>query len=271
MRSDAVDLWARAAPLAAVPLVQARFAELLWERRYGDRPHEWAGLAVDQYVAASAFGFGEPMELTEGLQRALELSIQLNDAPRLEQTVRAAVSVARETMEREDRIPGVPLRLIDSLATLRGDRRPPELDDLIDQALDRYGDDPWNLESTLGIRSRLVDATDRPALWRVAVESFARLARRTDGLVKYAPFQHAIELAEEHGLREDAEQLRREVEELPEDALNLHAVSAEVEVPREQIDPFIDGAVGDDDLVSALTRYESGDPDSAGPAAQPSE
>jgi hypothetical protein len=65
----------------------------------------------------------------------------------------------------------------------------------------------------------------------VAVESFAGLARRTDGLVKYAHFQHAIELAEEHGLREDAEQLRREVEELPEDALNLHAVSAEVEVP----------------------------------------
>jgi hypothetical protein len=27
--------------------------------------------------------------------------------------------------------------------------------------------------------------------------------------------------------------------------------------PREQIDQFIDGAVGDDDLVSALTRYES--------------
>ena len=160
-------------------------------------------------------------------------------------------------MEREDRIPGVPLRLIDSLATMRADRRPPELDDLIDQALDRYGDDPWNLESTLGIRSRLVDSTDRPALWREAVESRASHARRTDGLVKYAHFQHAIELAEEHGLREDAERLRREVEELPRDALDLHAVSAEVEVPREQIDQFIDGVVGDDDLESALTRFGS--------------
>jgi hypothetical protein len=257
MRSDAVDLWARAAPLAAVPLVQARFADLLWERRYGDRPPEWAGLAVDQYVAAPASGFGEPMELTEGLQRALELSIQLKDAPRLEEAVRAAVTLARETMDGEDRIPGVPLRLIDSLATLRADRRPPELDDLIDQALDRYGDDPWNLESTLGIRSRLVDAADRPALWRQAVESFAGLARRTDGLVKYAHFQHAIELAEEHGLRDDAERLRREVEELSEDALDLHAVSAEVEVPREQIDQFIDAVVGDDDLESALTRFGS--------------
>lgn len=257
MRSDAVDLWARAATLAAVPLVQARFSDLLWERRYGDRPHEWAGLAIDQYVAAPPSEFGEPMELTEGLQRALELSIQLNDAPRLERTVRAAVALARETMEGEDRIPGVPLRLIDSLATLRADRRPPQLDALIDQALDRYGDDPWNLESTIGIRSRLLDAGDRPALWRQAVESFADLARRTEGLVKYAHFQHAIELAEEHGLRDEAERLRREVEELPEDALDLHAVSAEVEVPREQIDQFIDGVVGHDDLESALTRFGS--------------
>ena len=154
-------LWGRAADGAPVAVVRARFADLLWEARHGDRPHEYALRAIDEYIGASRDAFGEPIELTEGLQRALELAAQVNDPSRHAQVVRGAVELASRALDSGERKPGVVLHLIESLARLRRDQQPVELDVLIDRAIDRYGDDPWNLESTLEIRARLAARSRR--------------------------------------------------------------------------------------------------------------
>lgn len=75
--------------------------------------------------------------------------------------------------------------------------------------------------------------------------------------MKYAHLQHAIELAEEHGLRNLAETIRREVERISEEELDLKVVSAEVAIPRGDVEAFIGWFVGDDDIESALRRFGS--------------
>lgn len=74
-------------------------------------------------------------------------------------------------------------------------------------------------------------------------------------MVGYAHLQHAIELAEEHGLHDRADDLRREIEEIPSDALDLQVVSAEVDIPPDEVEKIIGAVVGNDDIASALTRF----------------
>lgn len=83
--------------------------------------------------------------------------------------------------------------------------------------------------------------------------------------MRYAHLQHALELAEVHGLGRLADSVRREIEDITEDELGLSELSAEVTVPRDKIESFISWMVGNDDIESALTRFgshiPSGDPD----------
>lgn len=258
-------LWERAMGLSPIPLVRARFADLLWEARYGDRPHEYAQLAIDAYSETVADGFGHPVEISEAVQRAVEIASRINDPGRRSRAIEAAVVLTESALASEERMPGVALPLLELFVSDRPDRRPGNLDELLVEAVERYGDDPWNLESSLELQARLVPLGERDALRRRVVEAFHDLARKSKGLVRYAHLQHAIELAEEHGLRSLADSIRSEVEGLADEDLELSEVSAEISVPREEVEAFIEWFVGDDDIRSALIRFgahvPSGDPE----------
>ncbi|MFZ6003122.1 MAG: DUF4209 domain-containing protein [Actinomycetota bacterium] len=259
------QLWERAAALAPLDLVKARFLDLLWVARFGDQPHQFVGAAIDAYITAASGGFGHPVERSEALQRAVELASQTRDRDRRGRAVTATVAMIEAAIASEDRMPGVALPLLAMLVGDRPDRRPSELEQLVQKAIDRFGDDPWNLQAALELQARLVPPEERKALHERQVEGFRELASQTTGLVRYSHLQHAIELAEGFGLHGLADSLRHEVEAITEDELELKEFSAEVSLPREQVDRYIDWFVGKDDLESALRRFgshiPSGDPD----------
>lgn len=248
-------LWERAMRLAPIALVRARFADLLWEARFGDRPVDYARTAIDDCVEAAGGGFGHAVELGDAARRAVELATTINDFARRGSAVEAAVRLVVEAIESEERKPGVALRLLDMFVRDRPDRRPPRLDELIDRATERFGDDPWNLESALEMKVRLAPPDQRAAIWSRAARAFRGLAGHSEGLVRYAHLQHALELAEDHGLGELADEIRLEVEGMAEDELDLKTIATEVTIPREDVDRFIEGFVGDDSADSALSRF----------------
>lgn len=260
-----VDLWRRAASMAPLALVRARFNDLLWELKIGERPHEYAQQAIDAYIAAIEEGFGHAVEMREGVQRAIEVASQINDPERRAGAVGAAVTLIEAAINTEERRPGVALPLLEMLVDDRPDRQPPHLQELLTRAAERFGDDPWNLESALELQARLIPREERPATHTRVVEAFRDLARRSDGLVRYAHLQHAIEVAESYGLTGLADEVRREVEGMTEDELGLQVISTEVTIPNEAVEKFVAWFVGDDNLESALGRFgaylPSGDPD----------
>jgi hypothetical protein len=253
--NEAYELWGRAAELAPLAAVRARFADLLWEARHGSRPFEWAQRAVDEYLKVPGDGFGHPVEQSDSLQRALEIASQLNETKRRDAAIETLIDLAQRALADDDHNPGVVLPILELFAERPREQRPAESGALADAALTKFANDPWSLESALEIKAKLVEPDDRATLHHAQVDAFAELARRTTGLVGYAHFQHAIELAEEHGLHDRADELRREIEEIPEEALDLKVVSAEVDIPRDEIERIIAGIVGDDDLAGALTRF----------------
>jgi len=251
-------VWERALEIAPVALVRGRLADLLWEARFGDRPHEFAQRAIDGYLEAIDEDFGHAVEVSEAVQRAVELASMLNDQERRKNAVDAAVRLVwRAIDDAEDRMPGVALPLLEMFVSDRPDRRPAELADLVERSIERFGDDPWNLESALELKAKLVSPEERSALRTREAEAFRDLAHRSEGLVKYAHLQHAIELAEGYGLDGLADEIRHEVEHLTEDDLDLKVISTEVSLPREQVEEFVRWFVGDDDIESALARFGS--------------
>jgi hypothetical protein len=72
--------WAEVADRSEMPVVVARLNDLLWERRFGERPDQHARTAIDSYLAMRESK--EPMVAPDALVRALELARALRDGER---------------------------------------------------------------------------------------------------------------------------------------------------------------------------------------------
>lgn len=254
--TEVLALWARAIDLSPIASVSARYADLLWEARFGDEPYRWCVEAIESYVRAMEEGFGHVVETMQMGRRALELVRMTNDTERLPVVVEAIEQVIRQSLE-EGGSPGVALPLLETLIALPKADRPESVGPLVDKTIDVYGDDPWHLESALNLKARLTAADDRAVLHQAQVDAFLALADRSSGLVRYSHLQHALELATQHDLEEAATEIRRTIESMTEDEFDLKVVSSEVKIPREEIDNDVSRVVGEDDLPSALSRFGS--------------
>lgn len=255
MTEEVFQLWARAVGLSPNSLMSARFADLLWEARFGAQPVEWAQIAIDKYLVGIAEGFGHHVELKDAGARAFELVVQINDGDRKPRVIASLIDLLTQSLGSGDS-PGVALPILDLLATSRA--VPIErLGPLLDTAIEVYGTDPWHLESALEIKAKLSDPADHQEIRRAQVEAFVGLARRSAGIAKFAHLQRASEMAQQHGLRELADQIRVEMESISEEELGLQRIRTEVEIPRKLIDRWIAETVGDDNMESALERFGS--------------
>lgn len=249
---DVLKVWAQAAPLSPLGTVGARYADLLWERRFGDEAHRWARAAIDLYVQGLDERFDHPHVLMEMARRAHELAREINDPDLVEMTVAKMTELVRWSLE-EGSTPGVALPLLEVLA----DQREPVADvwELVEGAINTYGNDPWHLEAALEIKSKLVGSEEeKRSLHETQVIAFRDLARRSEGIARYAHLQRALEMANVRGLTDLADQLRGEIEGISEEDLGLKEISTEVSIPKDEVAKFISQIVGDDDLRSALAR-----------------
>ena len=257
-------IWARVFSCAPYAYLQARFADLLWEAKYGDNErYKWGQRAIDAYLRALDEPFGEDVYLAKGACRALALTRQLRDEKRQSSAVKALRDLVRNDLDKPEYVPGVTLRSLAALASLPPSARPDDLLDLIEAA--------FECEQPFYTRINCVDLKlmlagtqeEQRALWEVQVNLHAKEARVADSeLARFKHFQDAIQLAEKRGLKDLSNELQREVGPLSEDA--LERVEATFEIPAANVEALIQLIVGDDNLRNALIRFgnevPSGDP-----------
>ena len=256
-------IWERAFFCAPYAYIQARFADLLWEAKYGgQKRHEWGQRAIDAYLQALDEPFGEDVYLVEGACRALGLTKSLGDKKRQPSAIRALRNLARDDLADCEYVPGVTLRSLAALVSLPPEDRPPDLSDLIDAAYQcekAFHTRLQCLELKLGLAET---EEDKRFLWEAQVEIHADEARTSTGLAQFHHFENAVQLAEERGLKDLANDLKRESEPLSEDS--LQRVETTVEIPASEVEEEIGRVVGDDNLSNALRRFgrytPSGDP-----------
>lgn len=250
---EVLEIWERAISASPLSTVGARYADLLWERRFGDAPHLSARAAIDLYLRGLDERFDHPHVLMEMSRRAYELARSLNDPDLATKTLAKMTQLVQWSLD-EGESPGVALPLLEVLVSQRDQIE--EITELVDGAIEVYGGNPWHLESALDLKSELVASADeRASLHEAQVLAFRDLAHRSEGIARYAHLQRAMEMASLRGLTDLANELHKEIEGIGEDELGLKQIAAEVSIPTDEIDRFISQIVGDDDLQSALIRF----------------
>lgn len=245
------------------PAARSRLHDLLWERRWGPRPDQHARGAIDAFEELAS-GSWSALDRAECLTRALGVARAIGDEDRRNRLVSKTVEAAQASIRGGERQPGVALRLVESLMRLPASDQPRELDLLLDEAISAYEPDPWILQTIAdlqAIRAR-ADKEGVRSIYARQVERWRDAAGRATGLVRMSHLERALELARVHGLSEEADELRREIQAITPDEMDLKTISATVEMPREQVERFHDAFLEGADWKECLVLFGSYGPPS---------
>jgi hypothetical protein len=221
------------------PVVKARVGDLLFERRAGSRPDLYARGASDALLALVERDDWAAIERTRLLSRALELAQAVGDRERAEAAIARILAFAEYELDNLESKPGVCLRPLRSLVDLPPEDRPDNLDQLLVRAAERFGADPNLMDNIVELRMRLLDEEDRKQLRQDQVARWREEATKGDGLLRAFRLEKALEIARTFGLNTEADELRKELGDFDPEQLDLQEISAEVEMPREEVERFL--------------------------------
>ena len=236
-----VEAWRDALGLLEHPVAQARLGDLLWERKSTPDPHLAAWAACDALVSIADDARWHTMERMRCLSRALELARDTHDATRQATVAAAMVAFAEHDLAGADGGPGVSLGALRPLVTLSPEQRPKILDDLLQRVGQKYGGDPYIADSVADARSALLGEEGDEQLRREQVQRWKEEAEKGDGMLRVHRLEHALEIARRHGLKAEADRLRRELGSIGPDELGLQTISTEIEIPAEEVERFMTG------------------------------
>lgn len=240
---------------------RSRLGDLLWVTQHGSRPVDAARAACTAYVALIARDEWQIMDRVDGAGRALELASEINDRSLRDAYVSATLCfVENELDEAIEHRPGVPLRLLQQLASLPTAARPASLPDLVTRARDRYGDDPFISETLTELELALAGDDEKDELRAAQVRRWREAASRATGLARLAHMRHALELARSTGQSATADEIAREIQEIPPEELDLKQHSVSIEFPAEHVDAMVASFAKHDNAEQALGRFGTSGP-----------
>lgn len=234
-----VEAWAEAFDALEAPVIRARLGDLLWERRWQPRPDLRARAACDALLVLVGRDDWKAIERARLLSRALELARAVGDDERKQSAVNASLSFVEADIAADQGGPGVSLVPLRSLVDLAPEERPEPLDDLLVRVGERYGADPYIADAVAELRVRMLDKVGRQDLRRGQVARWREEATKGDAMMRVIRLEQALELAKTFELQDEAEEVRRELGGIRPEQLDLKEISAEVEIPREEVDRFL--------------------------------
>ena len=277
---DVLAMWERLVELVESPIVGARLHDLLWVTRFGNSPHEHARAAIDRYIAAAELARCDGLEPFSFLDRALDLSREINDPQVAERVgpIAAEELVAEYGRHEADPRPGVVIRLLTLLVDLPEASHPSDLRARLDQAHVLFtGGYPDNRVALFQLQEKLAkrDPKEVARLQRAIVEIWIWWAEQQErALVRQDALSRALALANNTEAAADMrDDIRRRLEEIDPDDLHTSSIEATIDVPTEEIEKFIGYIVGHDGIGPALERFgkwwpPTGDPEATAAAAE---
>ncbi|MFA7295560.1 MAG: DUF4209 domain-containing protein [Dehalococcoidia bacterium] len=258
------EAWEQLGLACTVPAARALFLDLSWCARVGDKPGRLGALAIDAYLELGTKGASvdedvedkgcSPYSRAECLRRALSLVRELNQRDRLPEVCAALEAAARAAVEHDS--VGTAMLLLRVLVHLPADLRPTSLLGLLDDASTRFSDSVWDFTEVGDLRAVLAGGGDETRVIRN--EQLDHLLAEADahtGLIRVAALQKCLEFAREHGLADRLPELRRALDAITPESLDLKEISVEVNIPREKFDQFIQSFAAPDTVSGALERF----------------
>jgi hypothetical protein len=256
--AEIIAYWGNRAEETKHPVIKSRYADLVWDTtRFvtGKKPNiKYARIAIDSYLAAAQRYTGdEPIRMREGLTRALQLALSVQDKERIAAAVDTTVAFVERTAQDEHE--GTYCYLFDSLL-------PPEKGPVITPDIERRiigffeaklalmttpggpRDEQPRGAGEVGLRlaayyRRTKREPDRVRVLSAVAQAHERRAAIADPMLAMRDLERAGELYVEAGLRDEAERVRREGQEMgPEVAESMEVIETQTEIPNARVEEF---------------------------------
>lgn len=250
-----IDAWTQVYEQSDSPIVRARLGDLLWLRKIGDRPDLYARSAIS---SNNELGGGNWNELYRAycLIRAFELSREIGDQELQRNIVERLLMATQDSIKSEEPKPGVTLRLLQPLLDLTEHEQPNILNEIIDTSFEVYADNPWILDSLFNIKAKRIPDQKQQLRTRFdQVKRWIEEAENSDGIIRMHNYQHALEITRNYGLNDLADEIRRTIQGIRPDELDLKEVTVSTEIPYEEVNRFIEAFIDKDDWRNSLSRF----------------
>lgn len=269
---DCLSLAAEVASHAQDPMVVARIADVLWERRWGDEPYRYAETAIRAYLDFPSRQGSEHHDLTcvQMADRALELAMRLSNRELTMRCRDALVSVGRESMEAPDPGLGVVGSAVRALLRLPSPDLPTELGTMLDRAEEVFGADPWAVEAVYDFRVEAArgDPESQRQFQDAQIEALIKAAEDAPHpFLKHAYLERAASRLHARSAPQ-AERMRvaRLLEDAPLREEDFGRVSSEISLSAEDVQALIEPAKNLTTWQEALEWFglqgpPTGDPD----------
>lgn len=199
----------------------------------------YARSAIAAYRALASDGSWHPVVQADCLQRALQLSKELNDEALLAGTVDHARQTLTTALDKLEVTPGEVINLLDVL--MASSEPPAELDGLLARAVDRLGDDPWLLQSLVEMQiARTSEPEESKEAFTRLVARWREVAAKAEGITRVVFLNTALQVAQAGGLAELADEVRVDLQETSNEDLDLKEISTSVEVESEKVEEWLE-------------------------------
>ena len=258
---EVVAAWQAVADSVQSPAVAARLCDLVWCTYTGSERHQYARRAIESYLSVADSADTEGVYVTRCVDRALDLARQIK-ATDLVERARDQIMVALENeLRREDASsrPGIWARLLNLLVSLDPEDRPSGLREQVLQAHDHAHERPDTRQALFELEGLLARA-DPEEVRRIELATAEMLIehalRQENGLAREYWLREALTVAtQKRGAASTRDRIRHEIEHIDKNTYDLQTTTVETELPTEDVEAWLDGIVGDDELDAALRRF----------------
>ena len=164
-------------------------------------------------------------------------------------------------LQREDASsrPGIWARLLNLLVSLDPEDRPSGLREQVLQAHDHAHERPDVRQALFELEEELVrDGPEEVRRIELATAEMLieHASRQENGLAREYWLREALTVAtQKRGAASARDQIRHEIEHIGSNTYDLQSTTVETELPAEDVEAWLDGIVGDDELDAALRRF----------------
>ncbi len=247
---EAVRAWGDGLAVNA-PLALARYGDLLWTFR---RDAGAARTAIGAYLEVSTDAAANSMISALATCRAVQLAMEINDKPRLEQASERAIRQANASLDGTEHEPGIPLRLVASLTRLPDPAQPSSIDEILTRLEQRYDTEPPVLDAVTDLIARRSDEAGAAEARKRQIDRWIRWGDAQGGFHRLFALRKGLEVAQVAGLRPEINSIREQLQSVRHSDLDLKELSYEVDVDRGRVDRALDLIVGDDSFSEFPSR-----------------
>lgn len=253
INKETISYWQERAQITTNPLLQARYAGLVWElseSAIGEKPgHTIARIYCEAMLTIADKKLHQyEVDIIKKLRRALSLAISLNDLVLVERTKQTIMGYEREVAE--DSKPGLWGFSFDLLIGNKkvslSEAEETEIIDTLETRLQRLkGGEPWRCEFAAERLARYYRGKDREAdcsrVIRDLGSTFENASKSVAPLAASSWLEHIHTVYRQFNLMADAERVALMIRELgPKVLADMKPFSYQQEIPKEEFDTYIE-------------------------------